>query len=211
MSDVSVVIPFRNRYDHLRILLRNVRDFLPEDTEYVVVEQGPSRKFNRGLLLNVGFNATDRERVIFHDVDLVPDEALASQYSAPWPRPVVHFGCRFQRYNNTSSYFGGVVGFHRHAFPGFSNRYFGWGGEDDSLRRRCRHPVARPTTGAYTDLEFLPTVRNKLDRLDATTKCTDKWEVRDSECYASDNHTTTHVECIETQHDATCRWLRVDL
>lgn len=212
MTDVSVVIPFRDRHAHLRILLQNMQPMLPPETEYLVVEQSDGRKFNRGLLLNVGFNACTRERVIFHDVDLVPNRDLADQYTSPWPRQVMHFGCRFNRYNNTSAYFGGVTGFVRQAFPGFSNRYYGWGGEDDSLRRRCRHAIGRPTHGAYTDLEFLPTVRSKLDRLDATTKCTDKWEVRDSECYVEDNHHTTQVSFIETHYDAyACRWLHVQL
>ena len=210
MSDICIIIPFRDRQRHLDVLLRHLRDMLPDTTEYIVVEQSLGNKFNRGLLLNVGFNATTRDRVIFHDVDLVPSETLAQQYVAPWTRPIVHFGCRFGRYNNTKSYFGGVVGFCRHAFPGFSNRYYGWGGEDDSLLRRCSHSIARPAVGAYTDLEFLPTVRSKLQRLDASTKCMTKWEVRDSECYETDNHNTLDVQFIETQTHG-CRWLHVPL
>ena len=212
MADISSVVPFRDRHEHLRIFLQHMQQFAPQEVEYIVVEQSAGLKFNRGLLLNVGFNVSHRERVIFHDVDLVPDSQLLQQYTQAWPRPVMHFGCRFGRYNNTKTYFGGVVGFCRHAFPGFSNRYFGWGGEDDSLRRRCRHAVGRPTTGAYTDLEFLPHVHQKLDRLDHCTKCTDKWEVRDSECYADDNHHTTNVNFIEVKYDTyACRWVHVQL
>ena len=211
--DISIVIPFRNRHQHLLVLLRNLREHLSDkNTEYIVVQQLGSRKFNRGLLLNTGFRVSKGSRVIFHDVDLVPCAVMARQYCDAWPESVVHFGCRFSRYNNTKSYFGGVVGFTRCAFPGFSNRYFGWGGEDDSLRRRVSSRVARPETGAYTDLEFMPTVKQKLNSLTQNTKCMNKWEVRDSEDYTTDNHSTCNVDFIETySHEFGCRWIDVEL
>ena len=189
-KDVCFVIPHRNREEHLRILLQT----LPTQ-QACVVHQQDNCKFNRGALLNIGFMHTDAPTVVFHDCDLVPDDDMLALYMAPWPAPVVHFGCRFTRYNNTHTYFGGVTGFQRQAFPGFSNRYWGWGGEDDSLLKRCKGTrIHRPDTGRYTDLEFLPTARDKLNRLTRDNKCMDKWEVRDSEVFYSDNHNTiAHV------------------
>ena len=193
-KDVCFIIPHRNRQQHLQLLLQE----LPSDS-ICVVHQTDTLKFNRGALLNLGFLHTDAQAVVFHDCDLVPDAAMLQHYMQPWPTPVVHFGCRFSRYNNTKAYFGGVTGFQRDAFPGFSNRYWGWGGEDDSLLKRCKGMrIHRPETGSYTDLEFLPTARSKLDRLGPHNKCMDKWEVRDSEVFNdSDNHNTlaqVHVD-----------------
>ncbi len=212
-SDVSVVVPFRNRHRHLHTWIKEVRDKMPSDTECIVVEQVDARKFNRGLLLNVGYNESSRSRVIFHDCDLIPDRDLLQLYSSPWPAPVVHFGHRFSRYNNSKRYFGGVTGFVRDSFPGFSNKYFGWGGEDDSLYNRCKHfHIRRPTTGSYTDLEFLPHARNKLQTLTKDTKCMDKWELLKADDVATDNHRTIpeSVSVSKTYNRAyKCVWLHV--
>tara|TARA_B100000900_G_scaffold411810_1_gene432262 strand:+ start:103 stop:717 length:615 start_codon:yes stop_codon:yes gene_type:complete len=174
--------------------METTRDMLPPSAEVIVVEQTDAHKFNRGLLLNVGFNKSLGSRVIFHDCDLVPDIEMLGMYVAPWISPIVHFGARFTRYNNGKSYFGGVTGFQRRLFPGFSNKYFGWGGEDDCLYRRVHAQqsadIWRPAAGAFTDLEFLPTVRDKLNRLTPKTKCMDKWELRASDSPLTDNHTT---------------------
>ena len=117
---------------------------------------------------------TDAPTVVFHDCDLVPDDDMLALYMAPWPAPVVHFGCRFTRYNNTHTYFGGVTGWQRQAFPGLSNRYWGWGGEDDALVARLRHlypPVTYtvPDAGRLIDLEMAQPVTLE-DKLDARVK-----------------------------------------
>jgi len=166
VSDVVFVVPYRDRAEHLSLFTEHIRDWgIP--VRIVVVEQGQDRKFNRGALLNVGYNeaaAGGARRVIFHDVDLLPDSTLLRMYFAPWPTPIVHFGARFERYNNTRAYLGGVLGVvvgpH---FVGFSNLFFGWGGEDDSFYRRVdKRQIARPSQGAFIDLEGYTTVREKV-------------------------------------------------
>ena len=206
--DVSIVLPYRDRREHLSAWMQAVRPRLLPPVEIVVVEQSCHRKFNRGQLLNVGFNIARGKRIIFHDCDLVPDDTMLLQYVGPWDS-VTHFGCQFRRYNNTDRYFGGVVGFPRHLFPGFSNKFYGWGGEDDSLLYRCgTMPVMRPVVGKYMDLENLPTVQDKLNQLTRDTKCMDKWETRAADDPASDNHTTT-TAIYEARHDNNynCKWV----
>ena len=207
--DVSIVLPFRDRHEHLQTWMRAVRQKFPPTTEVIVVEQSRHRAFNRGLLLNVGFNESKGGRVIFHDCDLVPDDDLLCAYFGDW-HGVTHFGCRFGRYNNSESYFGGVVGFPRALFPGFSNRYFGWGGEDDSLYSRCSHmPIFRPEHGSYTDLEGLQTPRDKLQTLAPEDKCMNKWELRSSDNPNQDNHTVVQT-VSERRYDfaMNCKWVQ---
>lgn len=186
--DVSIVIPYRNREQHLRIYRNLVGKQLPSSAEIVVVEQADCLPFNRGCLLNIGFQYCEGQRVIFHDVDLIPDKCMLCQYFEPWPGPVVHFASRFSRYNNTKAYFGGVTGFHRAVFPGFPNCFWGWGGEDDVLYRRTRARIHRPSNGSYTDLEFVPTAKQKSKILKKWQKCPNRWELKASDNCATDNH-----------------------
>src|SRR5690606_13315596 len=50
---------------------------------YIVEQTNDNRKFNRGKLLNVGFDLAKNDgcaAVIFHDVDLLPSEELLPYY-----------------------------------------------------------------------------------------------------------------------------------
>ena len=201
-----LVVPYRDRRDHLRAFLRHFRKHGPPNLRIVVVEQCDDHPFNRGALLNAGFQeavAGGATRIIFHDVDLIPSTELMLAYFARWPSPVVHFGCRFSRYNNTPTYFGGVVGFVASAFPGFSNRFWGWGGEDDSLYRRTpKHMIHRPLYGSFIDLENIATVRDKLRSL--SYKCMNKRELLRDDNVHTDNHRTLAVEDMWPSHLGIC-------
>ena len=158
----------------------------------VVVEQCDDLPFNRGSLLNSGYcvaRETGARRVILHDVDLIPDDTLLQMYTEPWPRPVVHFGARFTRYNNSPRYFGGVHGFMQGHFPGYPNHYFGWGGEDDALRKRVHsRDVTYARRGLYLDLEGYVSPRDKLDTLSGEQRCNDRWERLENDAPRADNH-----------------------
>ena len=70
--DVSIVVPYRDRPEHLKVWLKHVRDRLPASVEIIVVKQTDKFRFNRGCLLNIGFRYCLSDRIIFHDVDLIP-------------------------------------------------------------------------------------------------------------------------------------------
>ncbi len=79
----------------------------------VVVEQpvDDGKGFNRGKLLNIGFETAVQQRAkwcIFHDVDLLPAEDITELY-AEFPLYPIHIGKLFGRYNHNPEYFGGVV------------------------------------------------------------------------------------------------------
>jgi len=199
----TVVIPYRGREDHLRCMLARLHHM-----PVVVVEQCDAHPFNRGSLLNAGYlkaREGGAHRVILHDVDLVPDDTLLAMYSERWPKPVVHFGARFARYNNSNKYFGGVHGFVGGYYPGYPNHYYGWGGEDDALRKRVsRRDVTFARKGQYLDLEGHTTARDKLDTLQPEQKCNNRWELLDQDDVRADNHrvhTASRDERWERQQD----------
>jgi hypothetical protein len=193
-----IVVPFRARSAddvrniHLGEFKRFVRERLP-DVKVFVVHQTPGKKFNRGVLLNVGFLQAYKEcpeitHVVTHDVDLIPSEELVELYKCvPHPRSVIHFARRFERYagslETNPDYIGGVVSIRTEDFialNGYPNLFWGWGGEDDELSRRIRAAGMRlfaPTCGSYRDLEGL-TIKQKVRVLQmGTERCMTKHEL----------------------------------
>ncbi|KAJ8320424.1 hypothetical protein KUTeg_002011 [Tegillarca granosa] len=77
---VAVIIPYRNRLHHLRILLNRLHPLLHKqqiDYRIFLVEQAGNDKFNRGKLMNVGFMEALKydkyDCFVFHDADLIPE------------------------------------------------------------------------------------------------------------------------------------------
>ena len=76
---VAIVVPFRDRKQHLPILLKNLHPFLMRqqiDYGIFLVEQSSDGSFNRAKLMNVGFvealKLYEWDCFVFHDVDLLP-------------------------------------------------------------------------------------------------------------------------------------------
>lgn len=72
---VNLVVPYRNRPQHLNDYLHYMHHYLPLqqiDYRIFVVEQSPEKPFNRGKLFNVGFAEGEKidpaDCYIFHDV-----------------------------------------------------------------------------------------------------------------------------------------------
>jgi hypothetical protein len=128
---------FRPIYDRFLSMAEN--DF----HIYIIEQSSDGRKFNRGKLLNIGFVQAQRDDCkifIFHDVDLIPSDNLLTSYTAdPGPTGPVHIARLWDRYSKNPDYFGGIVSFSESQFRqinGFPNNYWGWGGEDDEMKRR---------------------------------------------------------------------------
>ncbi|CAM9680664.1 unnamed protein product [Bubo scandiacus] len=158
LQHVAILIPHRNREKHLLYLLEHLHPFLQRqqlDYGIYVIHQAGSTKFNRAKLLNVGYLEALKEAnwdcFIFHDVDLVPENDFNIYMCDRQPKHLVvgrnNTGYRL-RYRG---YFGGVTALTRDQFSkvnGFSNNYWGWGGEDDDLRIRVemqKMRVVRPS------------------------------------------------------------------
>ncbi|BFZ24702.1 hypothetical protein BsWGS_27741 [Bradybaena similaris] len=145
---VAVIIPYRNREKHLQILLRNLHPILSRqqlDYGIFVIDQAPPEKFNRAMLMNIGYveamKRYDYQCAVFHDVDLVPENDR-NIYSCPeMPRHMSAAIDKFKYSLPYSNIYGGVSAISRQHFEkvnGFSNMFFGWGGEDDDMSKRIR-------------------------------------------------------------------------
>ena len=78
---IAIIIPFRNRENHLPILLKHLIPILQRrlyDFRIFVIEQGDKDAYNKGKLINVGFQEalkiSDYDCFVFHDVDLIPED-----------------------------------------------------------------------------------------------------------------------------------------
>jgi hypothetical protein len=139
MKKLGVIIPYRNRYEHLLKFKMAIQAKLYEAKipyELIVVEQDNASSFNRGKLLNVGFmeaEALGCDYVVFHDVDMIPQKVDYSYCDHP-----IHLATQDIPFEE---YFGGITMFPLEDFKkinGFSNKYWGWGFEDDDLLWRCK-------------------------------------------------------------------------
>ncbi|CAD6186318.1 unnamed protein product [Caenorhabditis auriculariae] len=143
---VAIIVPYRDRESQLRILLHNLHTLLEkQQMEYgiFIIEQVADQTFNRGKLMNVGYAEASKmfpwQCYIFHDVDLLPEDDR-NLYSCPvQPR---HMSVAIDKFNYRlpySSIFGGISALRDDqvkAINGFSNSFWGWGGEDDDLSQR---------------------------------------------------------------------------
>lgn len=145
---VAIIVPYRDREDHLRIFLFNIHKFLQKqqlDYGIFIVEEFGSGPFNRAMLLNVGVAEALKEHgyqcLIFHDVDLLPEDDR-NLYTCPvQPRHMSVSIDKFQYRLPYDDIFGGVSAMtldHFKAVNGFSNLFWGWGGEDDDMSNRLR-------------------------------------------------------------------------
>ncbi|GAB0091066.1 beta-1,4-N-acetylgalactosaminyltransferase bre-4 [Sergentomyia squamirostris] len=146
---VAIVVPFRDREPHLPIFLKNLHPFLQrQQVAYgiFVVEQTEGNLFNRAALMNVGFKEALKmskwDCFIFHDVDLLPMDDRNLYVCPDQPRhmsvAVDTFGFKLPY----STIFGGVSAMTTKQFRavnGFSNAFWGWGGEDDDMSNRLKH------------------------------------------------------------------------
>lgn len=138
MHKLGVIVPYRNRYEHLQKFKKSIVKYLESkniDFKIIIVEQDNAKLFNRGMLCNIGFIEAQKENcdyIVIHDVDMIPVNVDYSYSNVP-----IHLATDNIPFE---SYFGGMTLFPADIFEkinGFSNLYWGWGFEDDDLRYRC--------------------------------------------------------------------------
>lgn len=137
---LTVVIPYRDRAEHLRQMLPVLHAQLTGQQvshRIVVVEQAMDGLFNRGKLINIGvhFAADDTDYYCLHDVDALPQTANYLCPSQPLRLVTKITGAHGKR-RHDDYYFSGAVSIPKEqifAANGFSNNYCGWGKEDDDF------------------------------------------------------------------------------
>ena len=171
---IAILVPFRNRTEQLNIFLPEIQAFLSAqdiDFRIVVAEQAGDAKFNRGSLLNIAFVEAFRnlhsdhyDCVVIHDVDLLPTMANNS-YDCNRNMDVgaIQLSSAIDKYNwSLLQMSAGGVNMIRSGIVlkanGFSNRFFGWGGEDNDFDERMKATGARmerlsASTGRYKSIQ----------------------------------------------------------
>lgn len=140
MYENIIVIPYRNRKEHLNYFIQNTWKLLLnkfKNIKLVIVEQEEGKLFNRGKLLNVGFNEylDDTNYFIMHDVDTNPNETMIDTYYNNNEYDVVRIYCA---HDNS---LGGVCKISNDTVKtvnGLPNYIWGWGIEDRVLYYRCK-------------------------------------------------------------------------
>ena len=150
---LGIIVPYRKRPGHLRKFQQSIESYLKnQDYELIVVEQNDDLPFNRGKLLNIGFQQAIRkgcDYVVFHDVDMLPVDVDYSYSDVP-----IHLANGFTNSDREifDTYFGGVTMFPIDLFKkvnGYSNEYWGWGFEDDDLLMRLTEQNIFTDTKTY--------------------------------------------------------------
>ncbi|KAA0709643.1 Beta-1,4-galactosyltransferase 1 [Triplophysa tibetana] len=145
---VAMIIPFRNRDEHLKFWLYYLHPILQRqqlDYGVYVINQDGDVTFNRAKLLNIGYKEAmkeyDYDCFVFSDVDLIPmdDRNIYKCFNQPRHLSVSmdKFGFRLPY----TQYFGGVSSLSKDQYlkiNGFPNNYWGWGGEDDDIFNRFK-------------------------------------------------------------------------
>ena len=164
-STIGIIIAYRDRSEQLRLYLTYMLPILIRQElsfKIYVIEQTSNSIFNRAKLFNVGFDIIDRERerekinfdcIIFTDVDIIIENDHNLFRCDPLNRPR-HYAAYLDKFSYELSYpkyVGGVIQITPKKFKyinGFSNKFWGWGGEDDDFYNRLvtfgKFKISRP-------------------------------------------------------------------
>ncbi|XP_063415976.1 beta-1,4-galactosyltransferase 6-like [Mytilus trossulus] len=148
VQKVAIVVPYRDRQKQLQVFLNNVIPRIhQQQLEFViyVIEQKSGLPFNRGILANIGFKEAmsdmEFDCIVVHDVDVLPEDDRNFYICSDNP---IHMAVKVEQFGYRLLYdklTGGITTFSKEQFEqinGFSNQFFGWGGEDDDLYRRIK-------------------------------------------------------------------------
>ncbi|XP_076050328.1 beta-1,4-galactosyltransferase 1-like isoform X2 [Oratosquilla oratoria] len=145
---VAVIVPFRDRASHLALFTYHLHPMLERqqiDYAIYIIEQAGSGRFNRAMLLNVGaleaLKQYQYDCFIFHDVDLLPEDDR-NLYTCPEQPRHMSIAIDVMGYKLPyNDIFGGVSAMTTEQLQtvnGFSNKFWGWGGEDDDMSNRIK-------------------------------------------------------------------------
>jgi hypothetical protein len=134
-----ILIPYRNRQEHLNLFLKQTISLFSKylkPFKIIVIEQLNEKKFNRAILLNIGYLLyKDETTFLFHhDVDLIPMEETIKNLYTDEKYDILRI------YNGHNSSLGGVVKFKKEIYEqinGLPNYIWGWGIEDRAFYYRC--------------------------------------------------------------------------
>ncbi len=196
---LSIIVPYRNRKDHLNVFINEIPKRINNNNfDIIIVEQFNDKPFNRGKLLNIGFHYKENssDYFCFHDIDMIPIEA---DYS--YPNKPYHMATNVGQFGGSiaySTYYGGVNIFNKEDFlkiNGYSNDFWGWGGEDDDFLGRVRkigYDLYR-RIGKYHSLPHKINGPNHPNYIDNIQKLSKEYD------YDEDGLTNLNYELLSTE------------
>jgi hypothetical protein len=155
----SIIIPYRDRKEHLETLLPALLNkFEGMDFEIIVSEQNDTDNFNLANTQNIAAQIATGNIIVLHQVDYCPTEdvsyAIVNQPVLPARRGIfvnpdltkrdyhdIPGGYRKWEEGIDENFYGGVVIIRKEqwdAINGLNPLYKGWGNEDEDLRERFK-------------------------------------------------------------------------
>jgi len=163
VQKVAIVIPYKNRYEHLLMLTKHLHPILQRQKVMYcifVAEQFDDGSFNKAQIMNAAFkeittnfrkyghpedvdSMTGGRRgfdcFVFHDVDMLVENDKNIYMCEDDPK---HMSPSIDKFNYSSNYgtiYGGVTAMKTEMYQlvnGHSNNFWGWGGEDNDMEKR---------------------------------------------------------------------------
>ena len=140
-KSLVIILPIRNREHNLKEYLENmIPIFNYQNINYriFIIEQSKNKRFNKGKINNIGFLEALKEnknynRILFNDVDNYPLDKNLINYNTKVDKVNHFFG--------NKKWLGGFFMINKSIFQkvnGYSNNFWGWGGEDQDLQNRLK-------------------------------------------------------------------------
>ncbi|XP_073969983.1 beta-1,4-galactosyltransferase 7 [Rhodnius prolixus] len=185
---LGVVVPFRDRFEELLEFAPHIHNFLLKQNinhKIFIINQVDQYRFNRASLINVGFLVATTEGcdyIAMHDVDLLP---LNPSLSYAYPNSGLHHVAspEFHPRYHYPNFVGGILIIKKEDFlavNGMSNKYWGWGLEDDEFFVRLKEAglnITRPTNLTTGIENTFRHVHDRVVRKRDMAKCYNQKEV----------------------------------
>jgi hypothetical protein len=147
-TKTAIIVPYRdNKYQDRKLQLeqfiKHFHNYIKNLDIYIIEQSDDGNKFNRGCLLNCGYDIAKKKNYdmyIFHDVDLLSPNSIKNIYTYKSNKPI-HIASLWTEKYNYVNFFGGITSFDSNTYKkinGYPNNFFGWGGEDDALLNRLK-------------------------------------------------------------------------
>ncbi|XP_033102897.1 beta-1,4-galactosyltransferase 7-like [Anneissia japonica] len=175
---LAIIVPFRERFEELLQFVPYMHKFLNMQKirhEFYIVNQVDSYRFNRASLLNIGFMQAKKkcQYLAMHDVDLLPrNEKLSYRFDVVQKGPHHLSSYELHPRYGYKTFVGGILMLqmkHYELLNGMSNKFWGWGREDDEFYMRMKDAdleISRPqgiTTGRDSFYHLHDKVRRPRD------------------------------------------------
>jgi hypothetical protein len=173
---IAIIIPHQNNIEYLKKFLSYIQKKSMIEIQknnrmdIYVIDQNNADKFNRGLLLNIGYLIAMKhfsyDRYIFHNINYYPDEQMFEQYFK-----FINYNIHFVS-NTQDNFIGGVFAIKKEDFDkinGFPNNFFGQNTENEAFYNRCAKynlVIYKPSKGSYV-------IENESIKIDKSNKYSD--------------------------------------